>query len=538
MSRFLRGGDDDFVKYRNIYFRLDDEEEEILGVADKATAEAAGVTDVDAKIADGSLDLSVSNIGQIQLLADMDKYIEDPQNGVAGATAQPAKVAAAYSTTNNVGNKSNKGILEFKNGVLKSVPEFETPKDGRSNWSELFPALSMQTKMRYVGKDGKTVKNILDHDVPKYMGTGTFQQQSPDLGACGIPKGSRTWRLRQQLMTQLKGLAKSEGAADGLCFGSCKEDEHLEKMEATYRKHFKGDCGLSSFKNDDRLKMLEAKKQMLHRQSFAFLHSECEGDDECNPFGKDDIMPEPLLDCCGVREGALLFGDESMAAVGKFLSGSQKAGESPAALGHASNLYQTGLIAPGVDKSKLWINICYLVGKPMQDLSEAQKKGVDSKRLASSDNAYLDTKWVPANVLEQKKYMTLKGIERAITERKRAILKVNRQILELQMQMANVQGSDNYFSGDEDSGSDSSFVNTQKGIEMYVQNSVNRAKSVLLGAAAKRHLREADQKFNMRVAHGKKGVARETEKALAKLIGGKKKKTHKRKRHRSSRRRR
>ena len=383
-------------------------------------------------------------------------------------------------------------------------------------------------KYRYIGKDGK-VKHLKDVNTPSYLGGKPFGN---DIGPCGIPKGSRTWKLRAQLMKQLKTL---DGESD--CLGQCKEDESLDKMEKRFAKFFQKQdekCVLSSFEKDDRLRLLAAKKEMLEHQSFAFLHSECEGDEECNPF-EADIMSKTLIECCGVKDGELLFGDESMAAVGKFLSGSQKVGESPAALGHASNLYPTGLIAPGVDKSKLWINICYLVARSELDMSAAEIAQRKEGKELQAEHAYLDTKWVPANVLEQKKYTTLKGIDRAITERKRAILKVNRQILELQLQMANVHGSDHFFSGEDSDTSD--FADSQRGLELYVTNSVTRAKNMLLGSEARRKMKEADEAFHLRVAHGKKGVSKATEKALAKLMGGKKPRRKKHGRRHSRRRR-
>jgi hypothetical protein len=422
--------------------------------------------------------------------------------------------------------------------MVSAAPAASELRHGhKKSWSELFPALS-ERKYRYIDSKGE-VAHLSKTVMPSYLqpdkdGTEMFGEE---IGACGIPKGSRTWKLRTQLMDQLNKLV-----VEGNCFGECKEDEALDKMEKRYLKYFKGEgdnCALSKFSDDDRLKLLAAKKAMLQHQSFAFLHSECEGDAECNPFGKDNIMPKELIECSGIREGGLLFGDESMAAVGKFLSGSQKAGESPAALGHASNLYQTGLIAPGVDKSKLWINICYLVARSDLDANEAGiARGKEGNELAG-EHAYFDTKWVAANVLEQKKYVTMKGVEHAITERKRAILKVNRQILELQMQMSNVHGTGNFFSGEDTDSEDSNFNSSTKGLTMYVQNSVSRAKNMLLSSEARRKMREDTQGFRFQVAHGKKGVAHATEKALGKLILGGKKKKKKRnhsRRRRSSRR--
>ena len=83
----------------------------------------------------------------------------------------------------------------------------------------------------------------------------------------------------------------------------------------------------------------------------------------------------------------------------------------------------------------------------------------------------------------------------------------------------------------------SDFADSQRGLELYVTNSVTRAKNMLLGSEARRKMKEADEAFHLRVAHGKKGVSKATEKALAKLMGGKKPRRKKHGRRHSRRRR-
>ena len=162
---------------------------------------------------------------------------------------------------------------------------------------------------------------------------------------------------------------------------SYDDDESLENVLGARS----GDCQIEDFENNERLKFLAAQREMMNRQNFSFLHSECESDVNCNPFG-DEVMPKELCDCCGLKEGEILFNSPQMAAIGKALAGKQSAGQS-AVLGHA-NLYRTGVIAPGVDPNQLWVNVCYLVLIALSTLDKQTRETVEGKmKLIQEANA-------------------------------------------------------------------------------------------------------------------------------------------------------
>jgi hypothetical protein len=283
--------------------------------------------------------------------------------------------------------------------------------------------------------------------------------------------------LQTKLIVQLNTLEKeaSSSEADALCGLACSEDVEMDRMMRQYEEVLEkakaqsqpgaptAACELTKFDADETIALLKQKKKLLKKQSFAFLHAECEAVELCDPYDAQHV-PKKLVACSGLHDSEMLFNDTSMAAIGQYLAGPQRDGQSPGALGHASRLYPTGTIAPGVNPDELWINVCYRVA------------GTKDNQEGS-----VDTMWVRANVCDQRKYETLRAIDKAITEQKRAILALNREILDLQFEVSSAQGLVHspaaFFStARRDNGAlDESFMRT----EMAIKNSVARAASTL-----------------------------------------------------------
>ncbi len=263
-----------------------------------------------------------------------------------------------------------------------------------------------------------------------YIGDGgKASPTKPTVGADCTSGSDRMKNLQEKLVKQLQDLAKQAGDEEpnALCGLACSEDVEMQRMFGMYEKLLKDakaksgaqsvGCDLTKFDDDETLKLLNQKLGVLEKQSFAFLHAECEAVEQCAPH--DNLIPSQLIDCSGLYESEILFNDTHMAAIGQYLAGAQRDGQSPGALGHASRLYASGTIAPGVNPDELWINVCYRVaGKP------------------DAADGSVDTMWVRANVCDQRKYETMRAIRKAITEQKRAILALNREILDLQYQVS------------------------------------------------------------------------------------------------------
>jgi hypothetical protein len=326
-------------------------------------------------------------------------------------------------------------------------------------------------KTLYLDVDGVTVKPAGAKVTIKTGGSTVLSASSCTDGQ------ARMKDLQTKLIVQLNTLEKeaSSSEADALCGLACSEDVEMDRMMRQYEEVLEkakaqsqpgaptAACELTKFDADETIALLKQKKKLLKKQSFAFLHAECEAVELCDPYDAQHV-PKKLVACSGLHDSEMLFNDTSMAAIGQYLAGPQRDGQSPGALGHASRLYPTGTIAPGVNPDELWINVCYRVA------------GTKDNQEGS-----VDTMWVRANVCDQRKYETLRAIDKAITEQKRAILALNREILDLQFEVSSAQGLVHspaaFFStARRDNGAlDESFMRT----EMAIKNSVARAASTL-----------------------------------------------------------
>jgi hypothetical protein len=188
--------------------------------------------------------------------------------------------------------------------------------------------------------------------------------------------------------------------------------------------------------------VLESQRKVLEFVSFSFLHQTCEGTNNCNPH--NHVMPRELLKCCGLYEGAPLFYDGDLQAVGSYLAGPQGSpkGLTPAANGHCANFYMSGTIAPGRDK-QLYVNVCYIA-----------TTGERGALAAQGENKLIGMKWVKANRLERAKFEAMREIDAKIIAAKRMVLQMNHKMLQLQQSLVglnpNVMGGFGYGAGGQD----------------------------------------------------------------------------------------
>ena len=268
---------------------------------------------------------------------------------------------------------------------------------------------------------------------PKWTYTPTTGASSLDLTSsthCDAT-GSKDAKLRDILMVQLQAMADSAGTSDEGCGFACGEDAELDKMQLLYAKfnndmgNASGMCSIGDFTNNPRIVVLKAQKSVLEFMTFSFLHQTCEGTYDCNPY--DSMMPPSLLNCCGLYEGAPLFYDGDLQAVGSYLAGAQGSpkGLTPAANGHCANFYMSGTIAPGRDK-QLYVNVCYV--------GNSGERGVLAKG-GTTPLQHIGMKWVKANRMERAKFDALQEIEAKMVAQKRSVLQVNHKMLQLQQSL-------------------------------------------------------------------------------------------------------
>ena len=402
-----------------------------------AAAAAVATKDADDAAASGTRDTS----------ADAER---DAAEAVATKAAEDAKDAAGKPADSVLSEALSKALKDVLVSVATKLPFIALSADRY--------AAALKRKTQYLDADG-TVQSA--------PGVASVPPASTSGASCG-PQSARMTTLQHSLIEQLTklGTEVENKDADALCGLSCSEDVEMDRMMAMYEKLSTSsagaqvaNCELTKFDDDDTLKLLEQKKKMLEAQSFAFLHAECEAVEQCAPH--KDVIPTSLIGCSGLHESEILFNDTSMAAIGQFLAGAQRDGQSPGALGHASRLYATGTIAPGVNKDELWINVCYrVVGK------------------ADGADGAVDSMWVRANMCEQRKYETLRAIQKAITEQKRAILALNREILDLQYEVSSasqkLQNPADFFSTDRRDGAKDSSRE-----KLAIKHSVARAANSL-----------------------------------------------------------
>ncbi len=390
---------------------------------------------------------------------------DDPSSETALSTAiTPGKLAGSGgggpgSPPVSLGGGDRKEDLDaalkaFLEAAFAKVPGLATPS--------IMYEQALKRKGTWLGADGQL------QFANKTTGASTVDASQRYTATCN-DQSQRLNELQDKLIDQLVKLdteAKVKDA-DGLCGLSCSEDTEMERMQQMYTeilakvmKAGQGSvsCDLNTFTGDETLSLLKGKQTQLEAQSFAFLHAECEAVEQCKPHIK--VIPEGLIDCSGLYESEILFNDTHMAAIGQYLAGAQRDGQSPGALGHASRLYKSGTIAPGVNPDELWINVCYRVA------------GTDD----DTKPGYVDTMWVRANVCDQRKYETLRAIRKAITEQKRAILALNREILDLQYQVSaghGFTGPAAFFSTARREGAVDDGLRTQMAIKSSVARAAN-----------------------------------------------------------------
>ena len=390
-------------------------------------------------------------------IAPKDK-LEEAVNDTSSSPSSPVKGGAAGGAGGSLEGGDKKAVEDalkaYLEGAFAKVPGLATPS--------IMYEQALKRKGTWLAADG-TVAYAKDN------GTVTTVENDRHKASCNS-QSERLDELQRKLIDELNKLSveASKNEADGLCGLSCSEDTEMERMQHMYTKILAEakntgggngvSCDLNTFDEDDTIKLLQGKKVQLEAQSFAFLHAECEAVEQCDPHKLLNI-PESLVDCSGLHESEILFNDTHMAAIGQYLAGAQRDGQSPGALGHASRLYKPGTIAPGVNPDELWINVCYRV------------PGVDD-----GDVKKIDTMWVRANVCDQRKYETLRAIRKAITEQKRAILALNREILDLQYQVSaghGFAGPAAFFSTVRREGAADDGLRTQMAIKSSVARAAN-----------------------------------------------------------------
>jgi hypothetical protein len=275
----------------------------------------------------------------------------------------------------------------------------------------------------------------------------------------GCDTASKDDKLREILMMQLYDMASSTTNVRGAdvdddtgCAFACGEDAELERMQDMYKKFNQtmsgpdsskpqtGLCGIGDFSNNPRIQVLESQRRFLEFISFSFLHQTCEGTSNCNPY--KHIMPRALLKCCGLYEGAPLFYDGDLQAVGSYLAGPQGSpkGLTPAANGHCANFYMSGTIAPGRDK-QLYVNVCYFATAgergaiAMDDAAAAQPPREGGEAGPAAKQKVIGMKWVKANRLERAKFEAMREIDAKIIAAKRMVLQMNHKMLQLQQSL-------------------------------------------------------------------------------------------------------
>jgi hypothetical protein len=303
---------------------------------------------------------------------------------------------------------------------------------------------------------------------------------------CNKNKRSKDEELRGILMMQLKDMGEEastkEGSADNHCHITCDEDQALADMNKLYNSLNSSSnhacANLGEFKDDSRLQILEAMQATLKYTSFSFLHRACQGTNNCNPY--DATVPEDLMACSGLMQGAPFFYDSDLEAVGAHLAGRQGSpkSDSPASRGHCANFYPTGTVAPGRGK-ELYVNVCY-------NASQGEVGALLTKGAAGGEDAvYVGVKWVKANRMEVAKYTTLKDLHADIRRQKQNILSVNRKMIALQQSLIGLRPMDGM-----DDATNNDPAALLQNMRLFVKRSTNRVRRGM----AKRGAKYADKK--------------------------------------------
>lgn len=252
------------------------------------------------------------------------------------------------------------------------------------------------------------------------------------------PKKTKT-ALRDSLLKKLKELEQDA------CFKQmgCDEDKAMDNLRQRYyqimktQKEFAKERGVQDgctsgmpecmkpFHEDRQIAYLRSKISTLGSLSFNFLHRICENVTQgCipafTPDGVSTTVPENLLDCSGINDGAqtLFFHDRDIAAIGRQLApASQRNGNSPAARGFDPMIFLPGTLAKGSDG--LYVNVCV-------PATECEDGATQRK---------IQMRWVRANLMEVAAYETAADLRRRISARKRQLVQVAREMLTLQAKM-------------------------------------------------------------------------------------------------------
>ena len=167
---------------------------------------------------------------------------------------------------------------------------------------------------------------------------------------------------------------------------------------------------------DARVLTLQKKKHEVQQHDFSFLRNN-PGSCDDGSCGDGDVMPATLIECCGLYEGELLFGDPLIAAVGKFLADDQKCGSSPASLGHAASLYAPGTVAPGTTGALFTVVVTTFDKSGRVTHDDDDDDDDEARRSpAQSQYHYRRARWVESNACEQKKFEMFRALDAEIAK--------------------------------------------------------------------------------------------------------------------------
>jgi hypothetical protein len=375
---------------------------------------------------------TTASAANLKRVSDAEAVVAAAVTAVSDATAldatEPTKVAK-MATAAAQKAAADKALLDLK-WISFTVPRGDAiDVNGTNQWDVYTPPTSGTYKPTY--------------DANRTAG------QAQRTKACASGLGSKDAELRAILMVQLEEMGADADADDRKagtsgkagCGLTCDEDLALDDMQKLYTELSEdgaGSCKLGDFSTNPNIIILNAMIDTLDYTSFSFLHRSCQGTNNCNPYALNALVPNTLIACSGLMDGAAFFYDSDLEAVGAHLAGSQGSpnGFTPASRGHCANFYKTGTIAPGRGSDSkdppLYVNVCY----------EAQS-GDRGALQKTTNGKWVGVKWVKANKMEKAKYYSLKKLKDERRRQKRIVLSVNRKMLQLQQSLVGLRPQDN-----------------------------------------------------------------------------------------------
>ena len=393
---------------------------------------------------------------------------------------------SSYSTTDTFKNLTD---LQQAVAAAKKGTDPKAIKDAQKSLDDYFKNSAPRSATRNpYDRNGTSVadaaQEFIDTGRRDYFGNGKnfykYDKDGTDTDidfATECDTTDKDSKLREILMAQLYEMSQQTSKPDDEgtgCAFACGEDAELDRMQQMYSKFHtslstggasaSGLCGIGDFKSNPRIQVLESQRTVLEFVSFGFLHQTCEGTNNCNPY--QTTVPKELLKCCGLYEGAPLFYDGDLQAVGSYLAGPQGSpkGLTPAANGHCANFYMSGTIAPGRDK-QLYVNVCYVA-------SASERGAITNNNATKAINVGM--KWVKANRLERAKFEAMREIDAKIIAAKRMVLQMNHKMLQLQQSLVGL--NPNSMGGGAGTGVSSDEFLTNR-LKAVVQSSAQRVRN-------------------------------------------------------------